>query len=213
MRRLMQVWGLLFIVVVISSFIITGLYEGQRSALERLDAFDSRVRQAINEKDELIKQLRQELAETERRLSDVEETLREVRVIAQAIARFDPPTDSMILAGQVYTSSKRYGVDPLLVVAVGGAESDWRINARGRKGEYGPMQLMPSTFRYLGGKDPSDWRENVDLGTKYLAMMLERAGGDERLAVAYYNAGPSRPAHVVRSLSKRHVNRVMDFRL
>lgn len=213
MRRVLQAWGLLFMTAIVSSFIIAGLYEGQRSALEKLSAYDSRMRQAIYERDALIEQLRQELAETERRLNEVESILREVQVIAQAISRFNPPTDPMVLAGQVYVSSKRYGVDPLLVVAVGGAESDWRINVRGRHGELGPMQLMPSTFRSLGGKDPRDWRENVDLGTLYLSMMLERAGGDERLAVAYYNAGPSRPAHVVQSISKRHVNRVMNYRL
>ena len=51
------------------------------------------------------------------------------------------------------------------------------------------MQLMPGTARELG-VNPLDAEQNVMGGARYLAGLLKRFGGDERLALAGYNAGP-----------------------
>jgi hypothetical protein len=52
------------------------------------------------------------------------------------------------------------------------------------------MQLMPETARALGVRDPFDPVENVFAGAAYLRSLLDRFGGDEKLALAAYNAGP-----------------------
>jgi soluble lytic murein transglycosylase-like protein len=51
------------------------------------------------------------------------------------------------------------------------------------------MQLMDSTARALGVRDPFDPTENIEAGVRLLASLL-RQFQDERLALAAYNAGP-----------------------
>ena len=42
----------------------------------------------------------------------------------------------------------------------------------------------------MGVTDPFDVRQNIDGGAKYLRQMLDRFGGELKLALAAYNAGP-----------------------
>jgi soluble lytic murein transglycosylase-like protein len=51
------------------------------------------------------------------------------------------------------------------------------------------MQLMPSTAAGLGVKDPFDAEQSIAGGARFLAKQLKRFG-NERLALAAYNAGP-----------------------
>ncbi|WP_304172910.1 lytic transglycosylase domain-containing protein [Limnochorda pilosa] len=172
-----------------------------------LDARQAELESLLDE----VQQLRATLEATEQRLREYEAYYERIRPIAAAL-RSARGADPWAIAAQIERSSRRWGVDPWLVVAVGFAESSWNVHARGRAGEVGPMQVMPATYRAMGGKHLGDWRENIDVGTRYLALMLDHAQGDVRLAVAYYNAGPSRPAAVVRQISARHVERVMQYR-
>lgn len=88
-------------------------------------------------------------------------------------------------------ASRVVGLDSGLIRAVIEAESDFDPDAVSRCGAQGLMQLMPGTARSLGVVDPFDIRENVLGGTRYLQKQL--AGfGDIRLALAAYNAGPSK---------------------
>ncbi len=85
-----------------------------------------------------------------------------------------------------------HGIEPGLVFAVITAESNCRRRARSRSGALGLMQLMPKTARWLGVRDPYSHWQNVDGGTKYLAHLLELFDSDLPLALAAYNAGPTR---------------------
>ncbi len=83
-------------------------------------------------------------------------------------------------------------IDPHLLMSVIATESSCRHRARSPKGALGLMQLMPATARYLGVADPMSIEDNVHGGARYLAELSKRFGGDLELALAAYNAGPSR---------------------
>lgn len=61
-------------------------------------------------------------------------------------------------------------------------------SAVSKAGAMGPAQLMPATAKELG-VDPRNPEQNVRGGLDYLKRMVDRYG-DERLALAAYNAGP-----------------------
>ncbi len=88
--------------------------------------------------------------------------------------------------------SGKYNVEPAIIKAVITAESNWDPSALSKKGAIGLMQLMPATAKDMKITDPYDPEENIEAGTRYLRYLLDRFDGDLDLALAGYNAGPSR---------------------
>ena len=93
--------------------------------------------------------------------------------------------------------ARNYGLDPALLAAVIYQESRFRSNARSPSGAIGLMQLLPATAQGIairtGGSrfhvdDLYDPELNVRYGSWYLRHLL-RKYGDERNALAAYNAG------------------------
>ena len=96
--------------------------------------------------------------------------------------------------------SAEYNVDENLIYAVIKAESNFKNTAKSSKEAIGLMQLMKSTAKDVCneiGLEISDEDlekellnpdTNINLGTKYLSMLIERYKNIE-LAIAAYNAG------------------------
>jgi soluble lytic murein transglycosylase-like protein len=89
----------------------------------------------------------------------------------------------------VYEAAALHGLDPCLILSVMRAESGFNRLAVSPKGASGLMQLMPATATRMGVRNLFDPRENILGGAKYLRWLLNRFGGDLRLALAGYNAG------------------------
>jgi soluble lytic murein transglycosylase-like protein len=86
-------------------------------------------------------------------------------------------------------ASSRFGVDAMLIKSVIQTESAFNALAVSRAGAQGLMQLMPQLSEELGLDDPFDARQNIMGGAQYLRRLLDRYRGNERLALAGYNAG------------------------
>jgi soluble lytic murein transglycosylase-like protein len=86
-------------------------------------------------------------------------------------------------------AARRHNVDVALVKAVIRAESDFVPRAISPKGALGLMQLMPATARRHNVWRAFEPQQNVEGGVTHLRYLLDRYGGNLRLALAAYNAG------------------------
>lgn len=95
--------------------------------------------------------------------------------------------------------SKDYCVDPLLIYAVIKAESKFDEKSISNSNAKGIMQVMDATANEVA-KDIGinegfntdmlfDAKINIQIGTKYLADLIQKYNGNYYLALAAYNAG------------------------
>jgi soluble lytic murein transglycosylase len=92
-------------------------------------------------------------------------------------------------------------VDPLLLAAIVRSESRFDPFAESRRGALGLMQLMPHTALAMAHELKVNYQDqddlytqdiNLTLGAHYFAKLLKSFNGDLVLALAAYNAGPTK---------------------
>lgn len=84
-----------------------------------------------------------------------------------------------------------YNLDVDLLASVIRQESGGQVRAVSRAGAQGLMQLMPKTASDLGVANSFAPGENIQGGTEYLNLLLQRYNDNLPLALAAYNAGPA----------------------
>jgi soluble lytic murein transglycosylase-like protein len=106
--------------------------------------------------------------------------------------RGDADQDAMA-TGAIRDMARDYAarnrVSPALVTAVIETESSYNPRAVSPRGAMGLMQLMPEVARDLGVENPFEPEENIRGGVTLLRRLLDKYHGDQRLALAAYNAG------------------------
>jgi soluble lytic murein transglycosylase-like protein len=89
-------------------------------------------------------------------------------------------------------AAQKHRVKAALVKAIVTAESAFNANAVSSKGALGLMQLMPETAQEYGA-NPLNPAENIEAGTHYLRVLLDRYHRYRNCmsrVIAAYNAGP-----------------------
>jgi len=117
-------------------------------------------------------------------------------------------------AAQIRNAAETYGVDPGLVASVISVESNFNSRAISKRSALGLMQLRPETAAQMAVRNAFDATQNINGGTRYLKLLLDRYGQSLPLALAAYNAGPKLVDfyHGIPPLSetRTYVNRVME---
>ena len=119
-----------------------------------------------------------------------EEVVREA-TIEGAMTRYGIARE---LAEEIYEAAERHEIEPDVAYGLVNTESTFRDRAVSHVGARGLTQVMPRTAKWL---DPSvsagdlfHRETNLDLGFKYLRMMIDKYGGDVENALTAYNRGP-----------------------
>ncbi|MCC7441054.1 MAG: lytic transglycosylase domain-containing protein [Bdellovibrionales bacterium] len=114
------------------------------------------------------------------------------------------------IAQTILFESRRYGFDPIFIMAVIDGESAFRPDAKGPVGEVGMMQLRESTAKWIAERYHMPWRGkeslrdpvvNIQLGAAYLAHLRTKFDDHGRLYLSAYNMGP------------KNVNRALDRKI
>ena len=113
--------------------------------------------------------------------------------------------DDTRFSTEIAAAAARHGIPAQLVRAVVFQESRFDPSARGRKGEYGLMQVLPKgavadwakhhKCKAPGPRELLDPEQNLEIGCWYLAKALRRWQDYSdciELALAQYNAGAAR---------------------
>ena len=108
-------------------------------------------------------------------------------------------------------------IERALALALTRQESSFNAAAVSSSGALGLMQLLPGTARDVAGrvgvpfiqeKLTRDPAYNVQLGSQYLAEMLQKFGGSYELAAAGYNAGPNRVAGWLKTIGDPRAGKI-----
>lgn len=109
-------------------------------------------------------------------------------------------------------ASNLFKIDHQLLVAQMKVESDFRINATGRLGELGLLQIRPETFKEYGWGSLDDWRDLFLVSVKHLARLAIMTNGDLEWMVSAYNAGHNLKRDVSISRANKYFQKVMQIK-
>lgn len=126
--------------------------------------------------------------------------LKVVKILSQAATDLDERTRSEV-AQTVSDMAVKYGIDPILILAVMKVESTFNPKAISNAKAYGLMQVRSIVVKDVApemGILPQDQGRllashtfNIEVGVHYLSKLLIKFQGDVKKALMAYNAGPT----------------------
>ncbi|PMH39920.1 lytic murein transglycosylase [Vibrio sp. 10N.286.49.B3] len=97
--------------------------------------------------------------------------------------------------------AEKHDLDPITLVSLARQESALDVDANSPVGARGLMQIMPTTASHTAKKFKIDYsgaddlyivEKNIEIGSQYLASLLDQYDNNRIFALAAYNAGPNR---------------------
>jgi soluble lytic murein transglycosylase len=138
----------------------------------------------------------QVITEQKKKIEELEQKVKILDIIEEYQIGFND-TQVTELANVVYDESKKFSLDPLLILAVIISESSFKNEQKSDMGAEGLMQLMPSTAKLVASKWGIEWPQkeglrnpglNIRVGTAYLFELILQFK-DIKKAVTAYNIG------------------------
>lgn len=122
-------------------------------------------------------------------------------------------------AAMFETWAEANDLDPNLMKALGWQESRWQPDAVSYAGAVGMTQIMPGTRDYIADEligipelSREDAEENIRMGSRYLAYLLELSKGDLRLALgSYYQGFTSVTRNGYRADTVRYIDSILGY--
>ena len=150
----------------------------------------------------VVKQYRMDIQERqalEGELETVKLELARANAIINYSADYKVPSD---LAGLIYDTALKEGLDPELAFRIVQVESRFNPRAVSRAGAVGLVQVQPATARYYDRsitlKELTDPATNLRIGFRFLKFLLDKYDGNLEMALLAYNRGPARVAELLK---------------
>jgi soluble lytic murein transglycosylase len=159
------------------------------------------------------------LFEQKKKIEELEDKLQILKIIEDFQIGFNQK-ETGELTQVIYDESKRYGYDPLLILALILAESSFRRDQESLMGAQGLMQLRPSVGWDIAKRRNLKWSGklslfepafNIRLGTLYLFELIIKFK-DVKKAIIAYNLGEETLRLMMRSgnrLPTRYLSKVL----
>ncbi len=130
---------------------------------------------------------------------EVQELITQVANILREINQTLQPGQIDEISQAIVTNAAAAGIDPMLLLSVAITESNCRPLARGGSGEFGMLQVMPGTGRWIAKRlgysktwEPADMlniKQNIQFGSYYLRIVTREFGGNTSKGLLAYNRG------------------------
>jgi soluble lytic murein transglycosylase len=131
--------------------------------------------------------------EQENKINELEEKLKILDIIEDYQIGFNQ-NEIKGLTEVIYTESKRFSIDPLLIISLIMTESSFKKGQKSYRGAKGLMQVIPSTAKDVAKKWGVEWPEDIDLwnpslnirvGSAYLFELILKFKSVRKAIIAY----------------------------
>jgi soluble lytic murein transglycosylase len=136
------------------------------------------------------------ITEQKKKIEELEQKVKILDIIQEYQIGFNDDETAQ-LANVIYDESGKFGLDPLLIMAVIISESSFRKHQTSDMGAEGLMQILPSTAKTVAAKWGIVWPQNeglrnpglnVRVGTAYLFELILKYKNIKQ-AITAYNIG------------------------